>query len=80
MQKRSVINAAFNVKQIGARHTHGALRKSWWIAAMFTRQPIKFAETTEKTNQDVRRNIFSTCTFASFLFFFTFFNLGFERS
>jgi hypothetical protein len=35
------------------------------LVAMLTRQQIKFVETPEKTNQDVRRNIFSTCTFSS---------------
>jgi len=64
VRKRSVINAVVHVKQNGARciHTYHSM-----VLGMLTRQPIKFAETTEKTNQDVRRNIFSTCTFYTFL-------------
>ena len=64
LRKRSVINAVAHVKQNGARwiRTYHTL-----VLGMLTRQPITFAETTEKTNQDVRRNIFSTCTFFIFL-------------
>ena len=63
-RKRSVINAVVHVKQNGASciRTYHTL-----VLGMLTRQPITFAETTEKTNQDVRRNIFSTCTIFIFL-------------
>ena len=67
VRKRSVINAVVHVKQNGARQTHINPVRCWWLTAVLTRQPTKFAETTEKTNQDVRRNIFSTCTFFIFL-------------